>query len=96
MQDAQRIDRILADISLCNRIDGADLRSIVQRLHDHSFDENRASLDQCLGFLDDDIKDSAVTPDPDAIELDANNGRGEFDRASAAMPLWMSMTGGAS
>ena len=94
MQDAQRIDRILSDISLCNRIDGADLRSIVQRLHDHSFDENRASLDQCLGWLDDDIGEAKNPAEIDAIE--PNNERGEFDRASAAMPLWMSITGGAS
>lgn len=55
MQDTQRIDRILADISLCGRLDDSDVRSIVQRLRDHCFENVQVSLDQCLGWLDDDI-----------------------------------------
>lgn len=65
MQDAQRIDRILADISLCGRIDDSDVRSIVQRLRDHSFENVWASLDQCLGWLDDDI---GAEPELSAID----------------------------
>ena len=37
------------------------------------------------------------TPDELEPELpEPNNGRGEFDRASGAMPLWMMLTGGQS
>jgi len=55
MQDAQRIDRILADLSLCERLDDADIRSIVQRLSGHCSDNVAASLGNCVSWLDDDI-----------------------------------------
>ena len=80
MQDAQRIDRILADISLCGRIDDSDVRSIVQRLRDHSFENVWASLGQCLGWLDDDI---GAEPELSAIDKPDTvlryQDRGEFD-----------------
>ena len=37
---------------------------------------------------------SEQIPDEPEDEPEPNNGRGEFDRSSAAMPLWMSLTGG--
>jgi len=37
-----------------------------------------------------------LAPELDAIDRDPNNGRGEFDRQSAAMPLWMSINGAVS
>jgi hypothetical protein len=81
MQDAQRIDRILADISLCGRIDDSDVRSIVQRLRDHCFDNVRVSLDQCLAWLDDDI---GAEPELSAFDskqekLEVPEPRGEYD-----------------
>jgi hypothetical protein len=80
MQDAQRIDRILSDISLCGLIDDSDIRSIVQRLRDHSFDNVRVSMDQCLGWLDDDI---GAEPELSAIDKPDTvlryQDRGEYD-----------------
>jgi hypothetical protein len=73
MQDAQRIDRILADISLCGRLDDSDVRSIVQRLRDHCFENVQVSLDQCLGWLDDDIGEepelSSIDSKPEKLEV---------------------------
>jgi hypothetical protein len=82
MQDAQRIDRILADISLCGRLDDSDVRSIVQRLRDHCFENVQVSLDQCLGWLDDDIGEepelSSIDSKQEKLELRYQD-RGEYD-----------------
>lgn len=90
MQDAQRIDRILADISLCNRLDDSDIRSIVNRLTGHCSDNVATSLGNCLAWLDDDIGDSVNEPEIDGIEVTVIRAdASQFDRQSGAIPAWM-------
>lgn len=89
MQDAQRIDRILADISLCGRLDDSDVRSIVQRLRDHCFDNVLVSLDQCLGWLDDDIG-----PEPELLAFDSKMEKPEVLQVldkSQRVPTWVTV-----
>ena len=69
-------------------------------------DEVIAALHAMCSGQDGDIADRLLTcaldidrDTPDELDLELpepNNGNGEFDRASGAMPLWMMLTGGQS